>query len=374
MQPRQLTNAQVTVALSNYSVLANPVTLNLSFSAPDGLPAGGSIEVAVPAEIRIVSGYLPQCELAVGAVLLVPACLVNGSTFTLPLGTKAITAGDNIVVSLKTFGVNPKSTQPTSPIRLYTTTSNGYLVDYTNTTLQISNFLPAAFSSLSLTPSNLNNSGAANYTLAFSQPSSWDVNSSLVLTIPPTATLAAPVCTNATDGTLLACSLSNGSLTVQLPLSGSSARVNISGFTNPYSLQPTAPFSLTTYSPLRYSYALSSNSLIVTTSTPSAFPAVSYVFSSRIYDTATNLSLTLTNINSLANKYTISPFAQFVNASKKNYSCSSPSFPLTCTLATNTLTIAPTNASLNFPASTVIELVDLWVPVSNTSAMTLLSF
>ena len=43
MQPRQLSNTLTSVSLSNYTVLSSPITLNVTFTAVDGVAVGGSI-------------------------------------------------------------------------------------------------------------------------------------------------------------------------------------------------------------------------------------------------------------------------------------------------------------------------------------------
>lgn len=113
MQPKELNTSQINVVLSSNVVSATAVTANVSFIPLDAVPASGYITVTYPPEIAFLPNYLPQCELHVGVSTTIPQCSLNGTTLTVPLGSQTLAAGQTVIVTLKSFGTNPPSTQPT---------------------------------------------------------------------------------------------------------------------------------------------------------------------------------------------------------------------------------------------------------------------
>ena len=227
-----------------------------------------------------------------------------------------------------------------------------------------------------MTPSSQINSASTSYTLTIQHNNIWGSGSYLIVDFPSTISLATPTCLDINNNNAaLTCAMVNTSqLKIDLPGNGSLISVDIASPVNPSSLRPTSTFTVSTYSSLGYLFATDNSSLSLTMTTASQFSSFTYQFSSLVYNTSSNLTLTMGNLIGNTDTYTISPFSQFSSSPLANISCTSPSFALTCSISGDVLSITPTNISDLFPSNTTIEILDLFIPVSNTTAMTLQSF
>jgi hypothetical protein len=111
----QLNINSTRIVLSNYEVLSSPISLNLTFVLKDSVPASGFAVIIIPPEISIVSGYIPQCLLAI-TTSQAASCSLSGNTFNVSLGSSSIPSGQTISIVLNSFGKNPKSTRPTTTL------------------------------------------------------------------------------------------------------------------------------------------------------------------------------------------------------------------------------------------------------------------
>ena len=376
MQPKELNTSQINVVLSSNVVSTTAVTANVSFIPLDAVPATGYITVTYPPEIAFMPNYLPQCELHIGVSTTIPQCSLNGTTLTVPLGSQTLAAGQTVIVTLKSFGTNPPNTQPTGFFSIYTYSSGNYLIDFSNNTYIFNNFQPASYQALTLIASSQINSASTSYTLTIQHTNTWGIGSYLIVDLPSTVSLATPTCLDINNNNAaLTCAMVNTSqLKIDLPGNGSLISVDIASPVNPSSLRPTSTFTVSTYSSLGYLYATDNSSLSLTMTTASQFSSFSYQFSNLIYNTSSNLTLTMGNNIGNTDTYTISPFSQFSSSPFANISCTSPSFALTCSISGDFLSITPTNPSDLFPSNTTIEILDLFIPVSNTTTMTIQSF
>lgn len=157
-------------------------------------------------------------------------------------------------------------------------------------------------------------------------------------------------------------------MNVSLATIGSSLTLSIS-LVNPPSYRPSSNFSLTTYTSDGYIYA--SNSAISVTSTkPSSFQNVSYSFSNPYYNKSTNLTFNLVNLAAITSSYTLSNANQFTSG-ENNISCSSLTAAVSCILSTSSIIVT---SNSTFPSSTDFTILNLFVPMSNITQMSLSSF
>jgi hypothetical protein len=154
-----------------------------------------------------VASYVSQCMLYVGNISTIPSCSLVNATFKVPIGSVSINRGQVVTMTLFGFGINPKSTRPTSFVSIYTYSSDNFMIDYSNSSFRISNFLPVGYSLLSLIQSNSTNSLATTYTVKLQQSSSWDSNSYLLIQLPPTVTSNSSIsCVDSNTNASISCS------------------------------------------------------------------------------------------------------------------------------------------------------------------------
>ena len=198
--------------LSNNSVTASGVTMNITFTAEDAVAANGYIMMTIPSEISIITSYVAQCIIYVGNVSNIPSCSLTNATFRVPIGSMSIDAGQAVTVTLIGFAINPKSTRPTSFLSIYTYSSDNFMIGYSNSSFRVSSFVPVGYSFLSLVQSNSTNSLATTYTVKLQQSSSWDSNSSLLIQLPPAVTSnSSIVCADSNTNVSIDCSYSGNS-------------------------------------------------------------------------------------------------------------------------------------------------------------------
>lgn len=177
-----LLNINITqVTLSNYNLLATPISSNVTFTTRDAVPANGYVLITVPAEITIVSGYSPQCLYTSGATSVSSTCSVASQVFNVSFGNRVISAGQTVTLSLNNFGTNPKSARPTSSYQIYIYSPDGFLINYLNTSLTISTFIPIPFQFVTISPKNYTNYATNAYSFYFQQTASWDASSSILI-------------------------------------------------------------------------------------------------------------------------------------------------------------------------------------------------
>lgn len=376
--PNSLDSSTIAVQLSNNSVTASAVTMNVSFTAADAVGSNGYITIVVPSQIGIVSSYVSQCMLYIGTQSAIPSCSLNASTFTVPLGALAISAGQNITVTLIGFAVLPKSTRPTGFFSIYSYSADNFMVDYSNSSYRVSSLVPVGYSLLSLSQANRTNSLSTVYNLKMQQNSPWDSNSYLLVQLPPaiTATNSSISCADSNTNTPIPCTYTISTpnyINISLASSGSSLDTKISALVNPESCQPTSAFLFTTYTSDGYLYAYDNSSVTITNNAPSAFTAFSYSFSSSTYNSSSTLILNITNLVTSTSGYSLTSFSQFVNSSISSISCSS-SLDLSCTMNGSALIINPIVSNSVFPVNTSIVVSGLFIPLANVSSMSALSF
>ena len=277
-----------------------------------------------------------------------------------------------LVVTLSSFGINPSSTATSSPLTVFLYSSDQFLVLYSNTTETLS-FTAGPFLLLLLTANDTTNSATTQYNLFLQQSKSWEANSTVIFTFPSTITLGStPVCTDQTSA-VLTCSVGSSggqqTLTVSLPGTTNSLNLNLSPVTNPPSLAPTAPFSITTQNSQGHLYATDSSTLTLTNTVASSFPSVAHAWSQQLHNASTDLTITVSHRTS-SNQYTLANAAQL---SSTNVTCSTPSVPVDCSFSGNDLVITPTNSSQTFALNGTVTISNLFVPLGNVSTMTLSS-
>jgi len=253
------------------------------------------------------------------------------------------------------------------------------MIDYSNSSCQITNFIPIQFFNLLLTASSSTNNATCSYSFNIQQTNSWDANSSLIIQVPATISTNGNIyCLNTTSSTNLTCSLianATGTfINVILSNSSSSFLLTINSLINPPSLQQSSAFTLTTYTSDGYVYATDNSTLTITNTAPSSFISLAYSFSSQIYNTTSNLTLTIANILSNSNLYVLANALEIVNTSIGNISCTSPLFLLTCYMNGSSLFITPTNSSVYFQINTTISINNLFIPLANITGMPFSSF
>ena len=173
-----------------------------------------------------------------GSQSSVPSCSLNGSTFKIPINSLTIAAGQTCTVTLIGFAILPKSTRPTGYFSIYTYSSDGYMIGYSNSSYRLSGLLTAAYFVLALTPANRTNSLSTDYALKMQQNSPWDASSFLMMQLPSTITANSVVCVDATNPNISCKLLSNSTanyVNISLPNSASSISLTISSLRNPSS-------------------------------------------------------------------------------------------------------------------------------------------
>ncbi len=300
-------------------------------------------------------------------------CSLSSFTFTIPLVDHTLGTGDAVTLSFISFGTNPATTKPTSPLQIYTATKDGYLVDYSNATAVVSGFTPGEFLTANITATSKINLAGSNYSVNLQQGSKWGSNSVLRVTLPKEVTVSTSLsCYNGSSGVQLVCAGNSTAVPqvvdVTLPDATNAVNVILVTLTNPPSLKPSSAFTLETLSSEGYAYCISS-SVTVTTTLPSAFVSVSYTFSSQVYNSSSNLSLTMVHRSS-SNQLTLAQFSQFTTSP----TCSEATISVSCSIQGTTLVIVPTNASLLYPMETNLLVQGLTIPATTVQAMTLQSY
>lgn len=316
-----------------------------------------------------MANYIPQCTFTSGTVNIATSCTITGWTFNISLGSSPISANQTITIGLANFGTNPNTTRPTTTFQLYLYSPDGFLVNYLNSTLPITNLLPIDFNFITITPSNYNNNASTLYTFYLMQAAQWDNNSYLIIQIPTSIAITTPVCTNVIANTTLSCTVVNATnnLNVSLPAVGSSLTLAVT-LVNPPSFRPSSNFVVTTYTSDGYIYA-SNNAISVTTTIPSSFQNVSYSFSNPYYNQSTNLTFHLANLAPITSSYTLTNAKQFT--STLNISCSSLTATVSCSLSASNIIIS---SNSTFPLSTDFIILNLFVPMSNITQMSVNSY
>lgn len=300
-----------------------------------------------------------------------PACTINGQVFSIPLGNQIILANTALTIALNGFGTNPKSTRPTSSFQLYVYSSDNYLINYVNSSLVISNFIPIGLSFLSISLSNYTNSINAVYSFYIQQLVPWDNSSYVVISLPPTITPSnnSPICTDLIAAASLSCTVTNStSIKVTIPNSLSILSLSVSSLTNSPSFRTSSNFSVSTYTSDGYMYA-TDTSVNVTTSSASLFSNISYSYSNPYYNQTTNLTISIANNAAITTTYILSNINQFNNGT--NISCSSSNSSPTCLVNGSNLIIS-TNST--FPLTNDITILNLFVPLANVTQLTLKSY
>lgn len=228
--PKQINALNASIQLSNYYVSASQVSINLLFTPSDNLFSNGFIIVQIPPEMSIVSGYYPLCTLSVNGASNSANCQVVGQIFNISLGSVSISANSLANISLFNFGINPKSTRPTSSLQLYAYSPDYYMINYINTSLTISNFIPIPFFFESILPISYVNNANNIYSFYFQQSNSWDNNSYGILQLPPSIAFSSSnvTCINTLSNSNISCSVINSSyLNISLPIAGTSMNINL---------------------------------------------------------------------------------------------------------------------------------------------------
>lgn len=297
------------------------------------------------------------------------SCSVNGQIFTVYFGNRTISANQAITIALLNFGINPKSTRPTSSFQLYLYSPDGYLVNYLNSSLIINNFIPIDFSFISITPTNYINNAIISYTFYIQQQAVWDNNSYLIINLPSEISPSSSNLTCQSGAINLTCTVIN-STNIKIILSSATTLLSfrISSLINPPSYRTSSYFKFTTYTYDGYIYAV--NSLInLTTTSPSLFNNLTYLYSNPYYNQTSNLSLNIVNTAAITSSYVISNFNQF-NAGG-NISCSSLTSTPLCLLNGSNLIIT---SSTTFPITNDITILNLAIPMANITQLTIKSY
>jgi len=298
------------------------------------------------------------------------SCILSNQTITITT-VNLINTNLQITLQLVECCTNPRSTAPTGIFKLYTYSFDHYMIDYSNTTLKVINFLPISFAFLIVSPQSSINNAATSYDFTLRQNNFWDSNSNLLIMFPTIVTVYSnATCINITSGSSLNCNVfsnsTGGFVNITLSQSDSFAYIRVNSIVNPPSIEQTLPFHITTFTPNGYVYATDNTSLSIKTSIPSAFLSFTYTFSSLIYNTSSDLTLTFSNTAATSNLFILSNFQQFVNLTVTNFSCTS-SFPLTCYQNLSTLYIAPVSNTDKFPLNTTIVIHNTFIPLLNTT-------
>jgi hypothetical protein len=370
--PNLLSANSSQVVLSDYHVIATPVSANITFTTKDAVPANGYLLITIPVQISIVSGYSPQCIYTSGIISAMASCSVSGQVFNVSFGSRVLLANQTITLSLNSFGVNPKSTRPTSSFQFYLYSPDGYLINYINSSLAISTLIPVDFSFVSITASNYSNAATNAYSFFLQQPAPWDNSSYVIIQLPPSISPSSnsPICTNVNSNTALSCSVLNSTnINISLTAAASSISLSVASLINSPSYRTSSYFTITSYTSDGYIYAVGS-SVSITTTSPSSFTSLAYAFSNPYYNTTTNLTLNIVNTAVITNTYTLSNINQF-NAGS-NLSCISQTSAPLCYLNGSTLFISSNGTA--FPVTNDITILNLFVPMANVTSMVFKSY
>jgi hypothetical protein len=316
-----------------------------------------------------VTGYSPQCVLISGAVNAAVSCSISAQVFNISFGSRPILANQVVTIGLNNFATNPKSTRPTTSFQSYTYSPDGLMVNYINSSLTVNNLIPLDFTFASITPSNYNNSAVAIYQIYLMQTASWDSNSYLIIQMPSAITITSnATCVNFVTSLTLSCStIGVAGFNITLPGVNSSLSVLIQ-LKNAPSLRPSSTFNITTYTSDGYIYA-TSNAISVTTLTASSFFNLTYSFSNPYYNQSTNLTFNIVNSASITTSYALTNINQYLSSG--SVSCSSLTATVTCSISGSNLIVS---TAATFPINTDFTIINLFVPMANTTTMTLNSF
>ena len=175
-------------------------------------------------------------------------------------------------------------------------------------------------------------------------------------------------CRNSNTNTNLTCSSNVTIITVYLTANSSSLTFTISQIINSPSFRPSSSMKITSYTSDGYLYSTDS-SITFRTNSASIFSNMSYTFTNRLYNQSSNLILNIVNRAATTSSYHLSNVAQF--NSIDNISCLISGLPVMCSLSSSNLIIT---ANTTFPIATDISILNLFIPMSNITSLTLQSF
>ena len=133
-------------------------------------------------------------------------------------------------------------------------------------------------------------------------------------------------------------------------------------------MRPSSTFNITTYTSEGYIYA-TNNDISIFTLTASSFPNLTYSFSNPYYNQSTDLTFNIINSASITSSYTLTNINQYLSTG--SISCSSLTATVSCSISGSNLIVStPTN----FPINADFTIINLFVPMANTTSMNLNSF
>jgi hypothetical protein len=319
--PATIDSSKVAISSSSITTSATGVTYDFSFIVANPIPVGGYVLIDFPSAI-VFNAAVATANCAVQIDLnsaISTTCLISQSNttqfnFSNPFPSAA-GVGSNVTLIVGNAATNPPTTQTISPFSIRTYHADGTIIALLVNSLAYNKInVPSSFTFFQFSRVSNKNAELTSYTLNLTQTSTLEANAILRVTFPANAVPQSNSSCSLSDGTSnpVACGVTNGifkivSIGSAIP-GGTPFQLTFTNIRNPLSFSTLSGFSASTKtSSDAYFYSSSSSTNSLSTSTPSLFKTVSYLYSPQELTSTVTLELTFE-----LSQYTLMPsYLQF---------------------------------------------------------------